>query len=432
LRAAAGYLGLALPELRRCAHHVRATVFIWHNLLRLLEEREGIRTLEKFLDWLEKTPPAVKSNSHPRVYPMEKKLRDGLPDKPGVYRMYRASGDLLYIGKAKSIKNRVNSYFRQRSRHPEHILEMLSQAQKLQTTVTKTAFEAAVQEADEIKRYSPPYNRALRPEERQILFYSKDLRRYKSRPDSTHPIGPLPSKNLVNPFVKIFDLLVGKITSFTPEWIGSLLSTYPEYAPERTCFESGFLSFKQEFKDQLNAPNELSTLMALGMQFWKKQLDEKEAKPDLIDEGDELEEESDKSEEIGWTPERVVKALKRTIRIGAFQIRRFRWFCRLSESTLTWNRTDESFGGRHLVIFEKGIPLFTSSGTSSKKLVRPPGHQKPLLERQKNFDLLTYDRMRVVATEIRRLIQEGQKVELCLHPRIVLHTQQLQKMLKWV
>ncbi len=432
LRAVAGYLGLALPDLRRCAHHVRATIFIWHNLVRLLEEREGISTFGELLEWLEKTLPHGKHTSHPRVYPMKKKWREGLPDKPGVYRMYRSTGDLLYIGKAKSIKSRVNSYFRQRSRHPEHILEMLSQAQSLKTTVTKTAFEAAIREADEIKLLSPPYNRALRPEERQILYCSKDLRRYKSRPDFIHLIGPLPSKNYMNPLVNITDLLEGKIICFTPEWIGSLLSTFPEYAPERTCFESGFQAFKHEFKDHLKAPNGLSTLMALGMRFWKEKLDEKAAKPDLIDEEDELERESDESGEKGWTQERVVHALKRSIRIGAFQIRRFRWFCRLSESTLAWNSPAESSGRKNLVIFEKGIPLFKTNVVSSERLDTPPGHRKSLLERQKNFDLPTYDRMRVVTTEIRRLIQEGREVELCLHPGIVLGVRQLRKMLKWV
>jgi DNA polymerase-3 subunit epsilon len=363
---------------------------------------------------------------------MGKEFLAGLPDKPGVYRMYRSTGDLLYIGKARSIRSRVNSYFRRRSRHPEHILEMLSQAQNLKTSVTNTAFEAAVQEADEIKRYSPPYNRALRPEERYILFYSKDLRSHKSRPDSSHPIGPLPPKNYMNSIVTMIDLLEGKVTSYTREVGETVLAVYPEYTPEKSCFESGLLTFKQEFKDQLKAPVELSTLMTLGLQFWKEQLDEKDAKPDLAEQEGGAEEESEGSEERGWTPERVVKALKRTIRIGAFQIRRSRWFCRLYESALAWKRTEESLDGQNLVIFEKGIPHFKSSGMSSKREDTPPGHQKSLLERQKGFDLPTYDRMRVVTTEIRRLIQEGREVELCLHPGVVLNTPQLQKMLRWV
>ncbi len=172
--------------------------------------------------------------------------------------------------------------------------------------------------------------------------------------------------------------------------------------------------------------------MTLGLQFWKEQLDEKDAKPDLAEQEGGAEEESEGSEERGWTPERVVKALKRAIRIGAFQIRRSRWFCRLYESALAWNRTDESLDGQNLVIFEKGIPHFKSSRMSSKREDTPPGHQKSLLERQKGFDLPTYDRMRVVTTEIRRLIQEEREIELCLHPGVVLNTPQLQKMLRWL
>ncbi len=57
---------------------------------------------------------------------------------------------------------RVKSYFQKKSRHPEHILEMLSQAVEISFKITPTALQAAVLETDEIKKYTPPYNKALK------------------------------------------------------------------------------------------------------------------------------------------------------------------------------------------------------------------------------------------------------------------------------
>jgi DNA polymerase III epsilon subunit-like protein len=176
LRAAAGFFGFSLPNLRRSLYHVVATAFIWNHVVRILEEQEKIAAFEELQDWLCNSPTPALSKQHTREYPMEMALRQDLLDKPGIYRMYRSTGDLLYIGKAKSLKHRVNSYFHKRGRHAEHILEMLSQAQNLSTTVTQTVMEAAVRESDEIKLHSPPYNRALQPNERHLYFYSKNLK----------------------------------------------------------------------------------------------------------------------------------------------------------------------------------------------------------------------------------------------------------------
>ena len=67
---------------------------------------------------------------------MKREIRLNLSEKPGIYRMLRSNGDLLYIGKATSLKHRVNSYFRQKGSQAEHILEMLSQATDLDVTLT--------------------------------------------------------------------------------------------------------------------------------------------------------------------------------------------------------------------------------------------------------------------------------------------------------
>ena len=80
-------------------------------------------------------------------------VRLALPDGPGVYRMLRISGDVLYVGKATSLHHRVNSYFRKQKGIHERTLEMLSQARDLSFVVTESPLEAALLEPDEIKRH---------------------------------------------------------------------------------------------------------------------------------------------------------------------------------------------------------------------------------------------------------------------------------------
>ena len=195
LRALAGYFCHSMPELRRSADHVVATALIWEKMIETLNSKLGIYTLDQLADWLASTPPAGRSR---RIYPMAPGNRLRLPNEPGIYRMLRANGDLLYIGKAKSLKMRVNSYFRKKAPHAEHTLEMLTQARKLDFTLTRNAVEAAMLESDEIKRHSPPYNIALRSRQRRLAFCTKDLSRPSPAVDRVSTIGPLPDGKVID------------------------------------------------------------------------------------------------------------------------------------------------------------------------------------------------------------------------------------------
>ena len=92
---------------------------------------------------------------------MPRDVRLSLPHAPGIYRMLRTDGSVLYVGKAASLHHRVNSYFRKQNGVPERLLEMLSQARAISFDVTPSPLEAALLEPDEIKRHRPPYNVAL-------------------------------------------------------------------------------------------------------------------------------------------------------------------------------------------------------------------------------------------------------------------------------
>lgn len=191
LRVVAGYLGHSDPSRKRCAAHAMATALVWHHLVRKLARKLNIFTLADLRNWLQNTKVPLSTG---RVFPMPRKARLGVPDMPGIYRFRRSNADLLYIGKTRSLKQRVNSYFKKSSRHPEHILEMLSQAAGLDVTTTGSALEAALLESEEIKRNRPPYNVALQEGNRQLWFCSRDFQPFSTRPDARHRIGPVPSR----------------------------------------------------------------------------------------------------------------------------------------------------------------------------------------------------------------------------------------------
>ncbi|HJL20064.1 MAG TPA: GIY-YIG nuclease family protein, partial [Sandaracinaceae bacterium LLY-WYZ-13_1] len=186
LRALAGYLGAPVGMLRRSAEHVAATAFVWRALVSRLAA-EGVHDRAALRDWLAHTPPA---KPLARGWPMPRAAWRGLPDRPGVYRMRRRDGSLLYVGKARSLKARVASYFQKRRGVPDRTLEMLTQARDLDVTETASPLEAALLEHDEIKRHAPPYNVALREADRTCVFASRDLSSFADAPDARHPLGP--------------------------------------------------------------------------------------------------------------------------------------------------------------------------------------------------------------------------------------------------
>ena len=84
-----------------------------------------------------------------------------LPVRPGVYRMLDTKGDVLYVGKARALRNRVTNYT-QVARLSKRLQRMVSQTRSMQIVTTNTEAEALLLEAQLIKRYRPPYNVLLR------------------------------------------------------------------------------------------------------------------------------------------------------------------------------------------------------------------------------------------------------------------------------
>ncbi|MDX1489873.1 MAG: excinuclease ABC subunit UvrC [Pseudohongiellaceae bacterium] len=132
-----------------------------------------------------------------------KALIASLSTRPGVYRMYDDKGDILYVGKAKSLKKRVSNYFRA-SGLDTKTMALVARIASIEVTITSTETEALLLEQTLIKEHRPPYNIELRDDKTYpyIMLTHKDeyprlsFYRGAKRKGATY-FGPYPSAGAV-------------------------------------------------------------------------------------------------------------------------------------------------------------------------------------------------------------------------------------------
>lgn len=126
-----------------------------------------------------------------------KKKALSLPLQPGVYLMKDKSGDVIYVGKAKKLKNRVGQYFQASASHSGKTRQMVSQICDFDTISAGSEFEALVLECSLIKRHQPRYNILLK-DDKGYPFIRLDLRKEyptmemvgRVQEDGAHYFGP--------------------------------------------------------------------------------------------------------------------------------------------------------------------------------------------------------------------------------------------------
>ena len=104
---------------------------------------------------------------------LQTKLKN-LPNEPGVYIMYDADGNILYVGKAKILKNRVRQYFHTSTNKTEKVLAMLSHVADFRYIITASEADALSLENTLIKKHTPPYNILLK-DDKQYPYIKVDL-----------------------------------------------------------------------------------------------------------------------------------------------------------------------------------------------------------------------------------------------------------------
>jgi DNA polymerase III subunit epsilon len=378
IRALAGHLGHSAEMLRRARGHVEATAFVWRAILPKLEAH-GVTTWDELKTWLAEAPSARSPRPGARAFPLAREKRKALPDAPGVYRFVRPNGDVLYVGKAASLKKRVASHYTLAAgaRAADRALEMLSQAHDVLVTATETCLEAALLEADEIKRIDPPYNVQLRAGDRSAWFASRSWDDVSDVPDERYVVGPLPSRRAIAGVAAMRALCEGRGASHA-----AVLGVPSAFAPDRALFEEVWRTFVRDH--------------ALGGDVRRRLLD---AAARIDPKSLESDDESD-----AWDAPRVRRHLDRTLATEGGLIRRARALRLLTHAHVAFREIKQE-RIRHLVIADGRIAERSTrdSFEPAEAPMRPPSRGI----RARTFDAAAYDRLRVLWTELRRVADEG-------------------------
>ncbi|MGA2298502.1 MAG: DEDD exonuclease domain-containing protein, partial [FCB group bacterium] len=152
------YLGIQVRNRHRALGDAYATAQILIDLLEKTQSEHNVNSIEELLSFQNKPirhfRPSTKS--HERV----KEKLEQLPDEPGVYYFLNRFKNIIYIGKAKSLKSRVKSYFQNDSLTSRKISEMVKRIYDVVWECTGTELAALLLESKELKQKKPPYNTA--------------------------------------------------------------------------------------------------------------------------------------------------------------------------------------------------------------------------------------------------------------------------------
>jgi DNA polymerase-3 subunit epsilon len=160
LGALSSYLEVSVKNRHRAYGDAMATAQVLVRLLEIVQEQHNVTTLEDLLSFQNKRLQAFKPP--PRSIERLRETLRSVPEEPGVYYFRSANDELLYIGKAKSLKQRVQSYFQTGAQHTPKIAELVKQIRDIDWTTTGTELSALLLESKEIKAHQPRYNTLIK------------------------------------------------------------------------------------------------------------------------------------------------------------------------------------------------------------------------------------------------------------------------------
>ncbi|WP_164856306.1 GIY-YIG nuclease family protein [Lujinxingia sediminis] len=389
LTAIAGYFGHRLNAKHSAASHLEATIVVWHHLTALLHDRHGITTLEELDRWLQApaTPPAADAAAS--RYAIDREHRLSLPSSPGVYHFYDRADHLLYIGKATDLHSRVNSYFRTRRGLSEARKELVSQVARVETHAYATALEAALAEVDAIKHFAPPYNQALLPRDHPAQYLNQAAQTCDHL-TSEFRFGPLFSLRALHEARAIWTL-----EEPWPTEAATLART----------------RFARDHRLTTHAFGPLSAWLQAGLALWPPP--EPEPEPDDGERHDAFPDPTRVDTELIalLDEDAIYRRLQSCARHLSWQIRRARILSQLTDARLFWTPSAHPDMLRTIELREARITHRDTLALSTN-LPSSSFPARPWLERLALLDGPTHDRLRVLATEIRRLIPDAPLLRL--------------------
>lgn len=376
LRAMVGALGYPMEQIKRAGPHVEATRFLWQKIVQELAVREKVTTLEELATWL-----GIKTTAPtgPKQFLIDRAFRLALPDAPGIYKMLGPENRILYIGKATSLKSRVNSYFTQRRGHNAAKRELLAQVRDIQIVACASALEAALLETDEIKRHDPPYNVALRTNKRRVAFLARGL----ETEGTTY--GPYASAE------PLFGLrvLTTCIANDAPELLSTIL--FEDVAHE--TLRDGLALFVAGSNNTA-----VRSLLASGVRFARRQIDLDDDPEDVVEASANP---ADDAVRV-LTADDILARLWDVVHAAGREHLRARALSRMTSAAVAW-RDKGAKRWRFLKIADGRI---AEDGFTT----RPLTLTIPATTESFVWDIAAYDRLRVLTTELARATKLGTRV----------------------
>ena len=389
LRALAGHLGHSVALQRRALGHVEATAFVWQRLCGDLAVH-GIETWEDLQRWLGQRGP-VRARPKKLTYPIDGQRFRSLPDQSGVYRFLRRNGDLLYVGKATSLKKRVTSHFIGRS---GKLLapEMLTQVSDIAVTETASALEAALLENETIKALNPPYNVQLTTGDPRVWYSSAAFDAAAATSSDEHVIGPLPSEYALRPLGALSALLAGAPPELPVR--AHAVGVSALWTPDESVFTAGWSELMARHAAATGLPDDLACLPAClpartrALQLARHLLAGVAAQKDPPRD----DEEGDRT----WDPPRVARHIERAAAQSYRAYRRTRWLKLLDDAEVIY-REPGATRNRRLRIRAGQVSAGDQDGPLA--VLAAPADAA--------FDRASYDRLRILTTELKRIARDG-------------------------
>lgn len=160
LGAIARHLHITNRARHRATGDAEATASILAHFLRLLEEEFDVTETAELLSFQHR--PVFRVVTPPANVQRIKEQVAALPEHPGVYYFHDRRGRVIYVGKARSLRDRVQSYFRHNIGHTEKVKSLVKMIHSLDYTETETELSALLLEAREIRRLQPHFNSKLK------------------------------------------------------------------------------------------------------------------------------------------------------------------------------------------------------------------------------------------------------------------------------
>ncbi len=198
----AKHLNIRIKNKHRAYDDTLATAKVLMHFIQVLQDEYDYETIDEIIRFQnskiftdEKRPAALKR--------VNISLKD-IPKDPGVYFMRSSSNEIIYIGKAKNLKDRVSSYFRHNDNLSYKIKKLLTSVRKVEFEITDSELSALILESKMIKKYKPRFNTAIK-RFRFHPFLKFDVQNefpkldfvYEIENDNAYYYGPFMSKGTV-------------------------------------------------------------------------------------------------------------------------------------------------------------------------------------------------------------------------------------------